>query len=329
MPETVFDLIIVGAGPTGLFASFYAGIRGMRFKIIDSLDQVGGQVSALYPRKDIFDVPAFNRVSGNDFIKGLQDQIKRFNPEYHLGQRIVGLHRREDDVFELTTGEGTKHFSKTVLLALGMGSFQPKKHPNAELEAFEGKGLQYGIQSLDPFKGKRVLIVGGGDSALDWALMLEPLCEKVTLIHRRDAFRAHESTVHKLKESKVDVKLWYELETVRGNGRVEEAVLKNNQDQHTEVMPVDFVLPNFGVLASHEALESWGLKVVGNKIPVNEKMETNLPGVYAAGDICTHPGKLDLISTGLGEAATAANFARTFLNPTEKAEPVHSSSLKW
>jgi thioredoxin reductase (NADPH) len=329
MPQTVYDLLIVGAGPTGLFAGFYAGIRGMSFKIIDSLDQVGGQVSALYPNKDIFDVPAFTRVTGKEFIKRLQDQVKRFKPEYHLGQRVVGLTRRDDGVFELTTAEGAKHYSKTVLLALGMGSFRPKKHPNPEIDVYEGKGLQYGIHSLEPFKGKRVLVVGGGDSALDWALMLEPLCQKVTLIHRRDAFRAHESTIQKLKESKVDVKLWYELETVRGNGRVEEAVLFQNNTKENETLKVDFVLPNFGVLASLDFLKDWGLRLEDGKIPVNARMETNIPGVYAAGDICTHPGKLDLISTGLGEAATAANFVRTFLNPTEKAEPAHSSSFKW
>ena len=172
------------------------------------------------------------------------------------------------------------------------------------------------------------MIVGGGDSALDWALMLEPIASQVTLIHRRDEFRAHESSVQKLKASKVEVKLWYELKTVKGNGRVEEAVIYENHTKAEETVPIDFVVLNFGFQASLSFLKDWGLTLEKNKIPVNQKMETNIPGIYAAGDIVTHPGKLDLIVTGFSEGATAVNFAKTYINPNEKAEPGHSSSLK-
>lgn len=329
MSEEVFDLTIIGGGPTGMFAGFYAGLRGLKFKIVDSLEQLGGQVSAMYPEKDIFDVAGFPRVSGKKLVQDLEEQLMRFRPPLALGERIINLVKRPDNIFELTTDKGGKHHSKAVVLALGMGSFTPKKHPNKELEAYEGKGLQYGVLSLEPFKGKRALIVGGGDSALDWALMLEPICSKVTLIHRRDEFRAHESSVQKLKASKVDIKLWYELRTVRGKGKVEEAVIYENHTNQDEVLPVDFVVPNFGFLASLTFLKDWGIQLEKNKIPVNQKMETNVPGIYAAGDIVTHPGKLDLIATGFAEGATAVNFSKTYINPSEKATPGHSSNLKW
>ena len=329
MAEEVFDLIIIGAGPTGMFGGFYAGLRGMKFMIIDSMEALGGQVSAMYPEKDIFDVAGFPRVSGKRLVSDLEEQLKRFKPELVLGEKVAKVNRRMDNVFELSTDKGGKHYCKTIVLALGMGSFTPKKHPNAELVPFEGKGVQYGVLSLDPFKGKRVVVVGGGDSALDWALMLEPICDKVTLIHRRDEFRAHEASVKKLKASKVDIKLWYELKTVRGKDKVQEAVIYENHTMAEEVLPVDFVVLNFGFQASLSFLKDWGLTLEKNKIPVNQKMETNVPGIYAAGDIVTHPGKLDLIATGFAEGATAVNFAKTYINPNEKAEPGHSSSLKW
>jgi ferredoxin/flavodoxin---NADP+ reductase len=329
MSDEVVDLTIIGAGPTGLFAGFYAGLRGMKFRIIDSLEQVGGQAGAMYPEKDIFDVPGFPRVTGNQLIKNLSEQIDHFKPEMALGQKVTSLVKGPDGIFDLGTAEGQKYRTRAILLALGMGSFRPKKHPNKDFEAYEGKGLQYGIQSLEPFRGKRALIVGGGNSAVDWALMLEPICSQVTLIHRRDGFRAHESAVKKLMSSKVDVKLWYELRTVRGAGRVEEAVIYENHNNQDEVLKVDFAILNFGFLASLDFLKQWGLELEKNKIRVNQRMETNVPGIYAAGDITTHPGKLALIATGFAEGATAVNFARTYLNPAEKAEPGHSSNLNW
>jgi len=329
MIEDVFDLIIVGAGPAGMFAGFYAGLRGMKFKVIDSLEALGGQVSAMYPEKDIFDVAGFPRVSGKRLVKDLEEQLMRFKPPLVLGEKVANLAKGTDGIFELTTDKGNKHHCKAVVLTLGMGSFTPKKHPNPELVPYEGYGVQYGVLSLDPFRNKRALIVGGGDSALDWALMLEPICDKVTLIHRRDEFRAHEDSVKKLKASKVAVKLWYELRTVEGKGRVERAIIYENHTKAEETLPVDFVVLNFGFQASLDFLKSWGLTLERNKIPVNQKMETNVPGIYAAGDIVTHPGKLDLIATGFSQGATAVNFAKTYINPNEKAEPGHSSNLKW
>jgi thioredoxin reductase (NADPH) len=329
MAEEIFDIIIIGAGPAGMFGGFYAGLRGMKFKIIDSLEALGGQVAAMYPEKDIFDVAGFPRIAGKELVKELEEQLLRFHPPLILGEKVSTVVKRPDQIFELTTDKGTKHHCKAVVLTLGMGSFTPKKHPNPELVPFEGKGVNYGVLSLEPFKGKKVMIVGGGDSALDWALMLEPIASHVTLIHRRDEFRAHESSVQKLQASKVEIKLWYELKTVKGNGRVEEAVIYENHTKAEEVIPVDFVVLNFGFQASLSFLKDWGLTLEKNKIPVNQKMETNVPGIYAAGDIVTHPGKLDLIATGFSEGATAVNFAKVYINPSEKAEPGHSSSLKW
>lgn len=327
--EEIVDISIVGGGPAGMFAAFYAGIRGMSFKIIDSLEALGGQVSAMYPEKDIFDVAGFPRVAGKDLVKQLEAQLMRFKPTLALGEKVLSVVKRPDNVFELTTQEGKKHFSKTVLLTLGMGSFTPKKHPNADLVPFEGKGVNYGVLSMEPFKGKDILVVGGGDSAIDWALMLEPIAHSVTLIHRREEFRAHESSVQKLKDSTCKVKLWYELRTVKGKDRVEEAVIYENHTNQDETIKADFVVLNFGFQASLGFLKEWGLTLAKNKIPVTPKMETNIPGIYAAGDIVTHPGKLDLIATGFSEGATAVNFAKTYINPGERAEPGHSSNLKW
>ncbi len=329
MAEDIFDVTIIGAGPTGMFGGFYAGLRGMKCKIIDSMEALGGQVSAMYPEKDIFDVAGFPRISGKKLCQDLEEQLMRFHPLIILGEKVLTLVKRPtDNVFEMTTDKGNKHFTKAVVLALGMGSFTPKKHPNPELVPYEGKGVNYGVLSLEPFKGKRVLIVGGGDSALDWALMLEPIASKVTLVHRRDEFRAHESSVQKLKVSKVEIKLWHELKTVKGNGKVEEAVIYENHTMAEETLPMDFVVLNFGFQASLSFLKDWGINLEKNKIPVNPKMETNVPGIYAAGDIVTHPGKLDLIATGFAEGAIAVNFSKTYINPGEKAEPGHSSSLK-
>lgn len=328
MNEDVFDLTIVGAGPAGMFGGFYAGLRSMKFKIIDSMQALGGQISALYPEKEVYDVAGFPRVSGKDLVKELQEQLVRFNPPMFFGEKVVQLTKREFNVFELTTDKGTKHFTRTVLLNIGMGSFAAKKHPNPELEPFEGKGVLYGVQSLEPFKGKRVLIVGGGDSAVDWAFMLEAVCEKVTFIHRRDAFRAQEDSVNRLNASKIEVKLWHELKTVQGKDWVEKAVIFENHTHAEEILSVDYVIINFGFQASLDFLKSWGLLLEKNKIPVNEKMETNVPGIYAAGDIITHPGKLNLIVSGFAEAATAVNFAKSYLNPNERPEPGHSSSMR-
>ena len=327
--EEIVDINIVGGGPSGMFAAFYAGIRGMNFKIIDSLEALGGQVSAMYPEKDIFDVAGFPRVAGKDLVKQLETQLMRFKPNLALGEKVLSLTKRPDNIFELTTQNGKKHLSKTVLLTLGMGSFTPKKHPNADLAPFEGKGVNYGVLSMEPFKGKDIVVVGGGDSAIDWALMLEPIAHSVTLIHRRDEFRAHESSVQKLKASTVKLKLWYELRTVKGKDHVEEAVIYENHTNQDETLKADFVVLNFGFQATLGFLKEWGLTLEKNKIPVTPKMETNIPGIYAAGDIVTHPGKLDLIATGFAEGATAFNFAKTYINPHEKAEPGHSSSLKW
>ena len=190
MLEEVFDIIIIGAGPAGMFGGFYAGLRGMKVKLIDSLEQLGGQISAMYPEKDIYDVAGFPRVAGKELVKDLEEQLSRFHPTLSLGEKVTSLVKRPDQIFELTTDKGLNHHSKTVVLTLGMGSFTPKKHPNPELMPFEGKGVNYGVLSLEPFKGKRVIIVGGGDSALDWALMLEPIASHVMLLHRRDEFRA-------------------------------------------------------------------------------------------------------------------------------------------
>jgi thioredoxin reductase len=321
----LFDLTIVGGGPTGLFASFYAGFRTLKVKIIDSLEELGGQITALYPEKHIFDVAGFPKVYGKDLVKGLVEQGLQYKPAVCLGEKVEMMQALPDKNYELTTQKGT-HLSKVVLITIGVGAFKPKRIPAPGIEAYEGKGLSYFVPDVSKYDAKRLVIVGGGDSALDWALNLYPRAASVSLVHRRDGFRAHEENVRLLKESPVTLKLFNEVKEIRGKNRVESVVLVNNKTQAEEIMPADEVLACLGFDASVGPLAQWGLKLQGNDIPVTTRMETNLPGVYAAGDVAHYPGKVKLIACGFGEAAIAVNNAAAYLNPGASVFPGHSSS---
>jgi thioredoxin reductase (NADPH) len=323
------DLAIIGAGPVGLFAAFYAGLRRMSVKLIDSLDVLGGQLVTLYPEKYIYDVAGFPKVLAKDLARELVEQGMQYGAVACLGEQASELIDLPQGGFLIRTSKG-EHRARSVVISAGVGSFTPKKLAIANEADFhhEGGGLHYFVKNLGLFAGKRVLVVGGGDSAVDWANMLHPIAAKVTLIHRRDGFRAHEDSVVKLRASPVEIKVFYELRSIEGeNGRVRRATIYDNRTNVDETIDVDHVLVNIGFASSLGPIRNWGLELEKGAIKVDSTMRTNRPGIYAAGDICTYVGKLKLIATGFGEAAIAVNFAKTFIDPAAKAFPGHSSDM--
>jgi ferredoxin/flavodoxin---NADP+ reductase len=325
VPE-LFDLTIIGGGPTGLFGAFYAGLRGMRTKIVDSLDQLGGQLNALYPEKFIYDVAGFPAVLAKTLSHELTKQAMQYHPTIALNQQVLRLCRLDPDRLELVT-DREAHHSRTVLIAAGGGAFTPKRLPGREYQQYEGRGLHYFIRDMTEFARKSILVVGGGDSAVDWALNLMRVTRDVTLIHRRDSFRAHEDSVQKLYESPVKVRTFYELRGINGDGRVEGATIYDNRTQVEETLNVDAVLVNIGFISTLGPIRDWGLELNKEGIVVTSRMETNLPGVFAAGDVVSYPGKLKLIATGFGEAAIAVNHAKVFIDPDSSSFPGHSSTV--
>ncbi len=330
MSQDVYDLTIVGAGPTGLFAAFYAGLRQMKTKVIDALDEPGGQLAVLYPEKYIFDVPGYTKVLAKDLVKNLVEQAFQFRPTVVLGERVTGL-RRSDSVLELSTDRGTTHYSKAVLVAAGVGAFSPNRLEAQGASDYEGKGVYYSVKDKSAFAGKNLLIVGGGDSAVDWALTMKDTAKKITLVHRRDVFRAHELSVRELMNSNVDIKLFYEVRKVIGDGtKLTQAVIFDNRSQAETTVDADAILVNIGFRADLGPIKDWGLEIEGREIRTNGKMETNMPGVYVAGDIAgpIDGVKLNLIATGYAQAALAVNVAKAFVDPNSKIFPGHSSETK-
>jgi thioredoxin reductase (NADPH) len=323
----VYDITIIGGGPVGLFGLFYGGMRNARCKIIDSLPELGGQLAALYPEKYIYDMPGFPKVTAKELVKHMVEQALANKPTVCLGERVLGLRRDEKNVFHLTTNK-REHLTRTVVIAIGAGAFTPKKLGNPEIEKYEGKGLAYVVKSLDEFAGKRVLIVGGGDSAVDWSLSLIDRAVSVTLIHRRDQFRAHEDSVNKLMNSAVKVRTFHELRSLAGGDRVRQAVIFHNKTRQEETIDADAVVLNLGFTANLGPIKEWGVETRNGDIAVNSRMETNIPGVYCCGDVATYDGKLKLIATGVGEACVAVNHAKAFVDPHAKAFPGHSSTLE-
>ncbi|MER2090602.1 MAG: NAD(P)/FAD-dependent oxidoreductase, partial [Sporosarcina sp.] len=298
----VFDLTIIGGGPTGLFAAFYAGMRQMSVKIIESLPQLGGQLSALYPEKYIYDVAGFPKIRAQDLIENLKEQMELFPPAaVCLDQSVEKLEKLEDGTILLTTNKDM-HYSKTVLITAGNGAFQPKKLALEKAVTYENSNLHYFVEDLTQFADKKVQVFGGGDSAVDWSLMLEPIAKEVNIAHRRDKFRAHESSVSTLKASTVNVLTPYEPVDFIGEERIEQVVLQDVKSKQQIVIDVDAVLVNYGFVSSLGPIKDWGLKIEKNSIVVNSKMETTIEGVYAVGDINTYEGKVKLIATGFGEA---------------------------
>lgn len=322
----VFDVTVIGGGPTGLFAAYYAGFRGLRVKIVDSQPDLGGQITALYPDKFIYDVAGFPKILGKDLVTGLVEQAMQYEPAVELNEEIRTCEPQGDGIIRLA-GTNAVHHTRVALITAGIGAFSPKTYGRPEFDRYAGHGLAYAVRRKDDYRDKAVLVVGGGDSALDWALNLLPVAREITLIHRRDGFRAHADSVKKLFESPVTVKVFYELKALRGDGQVADAVVVSNKTKEEEVLKVDAVLAFLGLISNLGAIASWGLALEDDSIVVNTKMETNVSGVYAAGDIVTYPGKLKLIATGFGEAATAVNNAARYINPEASVFPGHSSAI--
>lgn len=325
--KKVYDVTIIGGGPVGLFTAFYGGMRQASVNIIESLPQLGGQLAALYPEKYIYDIAGFPKIRAQELVNNLKEQMATFDPTITLEQSVEKIEKQEDGTFKLITNK-EEHYSKTIIITAGNGAFQPRKLELDNAEQYEGKNMHYFIDDLNHFAGKKVVVFGGGDSAVDWALMLEPIAEKVTIVHRRDKFRAHEHSVENLQNSKVDIKTPYVPAEIIGDGNeIKQVVLQKAREEETETLDVDAVIVNFGFVSSLGPIKEWGLEIKRNSIIVNSKMETNIPGIYAAGDICTYDGKVKLIACGFGEAPIAINNAKAYIDPKARVQPLHSTSM--
>ena len=325
--QKVYDITIIGGGPTGLFTAFYGGMRKASVKIIESLPQLGGQLSTLYPEKYIYDVAGFPKVKAQDLVNNLKEQMTQFEPTVCLEQAVENVEKQADGVFKLTTDKEV-HYTKTIIITAGNGAFQPRRLDLEGASTYEGKNMHYFIDDLKYFTGKKVVICGGGDSAVDWALMLEPIAEKVTLVHRRDKFRAHEHSVEELHKSSVEIKTpFVPTEVIGDEEKMKQLVLEEVRGDAKEALDLDELIVNFGFVSSLGPIKDWGLDIEKNSIVVNSKMETNIPGIYAAGDVSTYDGKVKLIASGFGEAPTAVNNAKAYFDPDARVQPLHSTSL--
>lgn len=325
--EKIYEITIIGGGPTGIFAAFYGGMRKTSVKILESMPQLGGQLAALYPEKYIYDVAGFPKVRGQELVNNLVEQARHFDPAICLNEKVLDV-EREGEHFKITTQIGY-HFSKTILITAGVGAFQPRKLRLPDARKFERTNLHYFVSDLQAFQGQRVLISGGGDSAVDWALMLEPIADEVTLVHRRNEFRAHEHSVENLRKSKVQVLTPKEIAALHGEEQIESVTLFDKKTKQTSDHEIDALIVNFGFVSSLGPITEWGLDIEKGSIVVNSRMETNIPGIYAAGDIATYPGKVKLIATGFGEAPTAVNNAKQYIDPDAKLQPGHSSNMSF
>ena len=324
------DITIIGGGPTGLFARFYAGMRGVSAQIIDALPQLGGQLTALYPEKYIFDVGGFPKVLAKDLVRSLAEQSAQFGAREHLNQRVTGL-EEEDGHLVIVTEEG-RFPSRSIVIAAGIGAFTARRLPQACADPWYGRGIFDVVTDPEEYRGKRVVIIGGGDSAFDWAQQLLDRAARVTLVHRSDRFRAHGATVADVQraaaEGRADVFTFHELLDIEGDGeRLTGIVIRETKTKATRAVPSDVVLPMLGYKSDLGELLNWGLTLEKDEIVVNTLMETGRPGIYAAGDVTTYPGKLKLIATGFGEAASAVNEAVHWIYPEKKVAPGHSSNM--
>lgn len=325
----LYDITILGAGPAGLYGAFYAGLRQMRTKIIETLPEPGGQLAVLYPEKYIYDVAGLPKIQAKDLVKNLVQQVEQWHPEMYFNERAQELTRLEDGIWRLVTDRAT-HYTRTVVICAGIGAFQPNRLNNESIERFEnGGGVYYFVQDKKLFHRKNLLVIGGGDSAVDWALNLKDYAESVTLIHRREGFRAHESSVAALMNSSVRVLTYHELRCLEGDSQVTGAVIFDNRTGEEKAIPVDAVLLNLGFKADLGPIKDWGLTFDKRYIRVNSRHETNLPGIYAAGDISKQPDiePLNLISTGFAQAAVAVNHAYNYITG-KSIFPGHSSELR-
>ena len=330
MTHEITDITIIGGGPTGLFAAFYAGMRGATSQIVDALPQLGGQLTALYPEKYIFDVGGFSKILAKDLVNALVEQAAQFHFKSHLNQNVTAL-EQSGDHFVLVT-ETDRFPTRAIIIAAGIGAFSPRRLPQACAEPWYGRGIFDRVSNPEEFRGQRIVIIGGGDSAFDWAQQLRDRARAVTLVHRSDRYRAHGATVADVvaaaTEGRTTLLPFHELHDVLSeDDRLTGVTLRDVKAKTTRDVEADAVLPMLGFHSDIGALGEWGLNCVNDEIVVNSMMETGRAGIYAAGDITTYSGKLKLIATGFGEAATAVNQAVHWIYPTKKVDPGHSSNM--
>jgi thioredoxin reductase (NADPH) len=316
------DILIIGAGPTGLFAVFEAGLLKLKCHILDALPQAGGQLSELYPKKPIYDIPGFPEVLAGDLVDNLMEQIKQFEPGFTLGERAETIAKQEDGSFIVTSNKGKKFHASVVAIAGGLGSFEPRKPLIQDIEFYEDKGIKYFIKNPEKFRDKRVVIAGGGDSALDWSIFLSNIASEVTLIHRRNEFRGALDSVEKVQELKDSGKIRMitpaEVVGLNGAEHLESIDIEENGAHRT--IPTDYFIPLFGLTPKLGPIGDWGLEIEKNAIKVNNALDyqTNIPGIFAIGDVNTYPGKLKLILCGFHEATLMCQAAYQIINPGKK-----------
>ena len=325
----VYDIAIIGGGPVGLFAAFYAGMRGATTIIADSLEELGGELMAIYPEKYIYDIAGFPKILAKDYVEPAVEQARSMGAEVALRTEVTGLKRNDaKDLIHLETTKG-EIVARAVIICAGIGAFEPKRLEVDGVERFEGgKGVHYFAKRIDDFRDKRVFIVGGGDSAVDWAVTLGPIAEHVTLVHR-SKFRAHEHTVQQLLHGPADVFYpGYVVTAVHGDERLEAVTYQDTESGEETTCKVDEMICAIGFKADLGPLKTWGLETERNQIAVDKiTMETNIPGVYGAGDIVTYPAKFRLIATGVAEAVSAVNHAVIRFNPDARLDPGHSTNI--
>ncbi|OMP67285.1 NAD(P)/FAD-dependent oxidoreductase [Domibacillus epiphyticus] len=322
----VYDITVIGGGPTGFFTAFYGGMRQCSVKIIESMPQLGGQLAALYPEKYIYDVAGFPPIRAQELVNNLTSQIEQFHPTISLEECVLNVEKQADDSFRITTDKAI-HYSKAIIITAGAGAFEPRRLEHEMAAKYEGQNLHYFISDVNSFKNKKVVVIGGGDSAVDWSMMLEPIAKEVHLVHRRDKFRAHESSVENLKNSRVTMHTPYTVKDLIGEEKLNRIVLEHVKTKEEKMADIDELIVNFGFVSSLGPIKEWGLHLEKGSIVVNTKMETNIPGIYAAGDITAYPGKVKLIAVGFGEGPTAVNNAKGYIDPGAKLQPGHSSSM--
>jgi thioredoxin reductase (NADPH) len=316
------DICIIGAGPVGLFAVFEAGLLKMRCHLVDVLPQIGGQLSEIYPKKPIYDIPGFPEIKAGELVENLAKQIEPFKPTFSLGEKVTTVLRKEDGGFELATADGTVISCKVIVIAGGLGCFEPRKPEIDNLDKFEGKGILYFVKDPEALRGKKLVITGGGDSALDWTIHLASLAKHITLIHRNETFRGAPDSAQKVldlaRAGKIDLMLSTNLKSVSGNGHLA-SVSCVDHEKNMRTIDSDYLIPLFGLSPKLGPIGEWGLTLDKNAIPVNTiDYSTNIPGIYAIGDINVYPGKLKLILSGFHEAALMAQSAFRFVHPDQK-----------
>ncbi|WP_243473754.1 NAD(P)/FAD-dependent oxidoreductase [Winogradskyella sp. MH6] len=316
------DILIIGAGPTGLFTVFEAGLLKLKCHLIDALPQPGGQCSEIYPKKPIYDIPAYPEILAGDLTNKLMEQCKQFEPGFTLGERADTIEKQEDGSFIVTTNKGTKHKAPVVAIAGGLGSFEPRKPLIDNISDYEDKGVEYMIKEPEMYRNKRVVIAGGGDSALDWSIFLSDVASEVTLIHRRNEFRGHLDSVEKVQElksaGKINLITPAEVVGLEGEGKIESVTVK--QEAKVFKKECDHFVPLFGLSPKLGPIANWGLEIEKNAIKVNNALDyqTNIPGIFAIGDVNTYPGKLKLILCGFHEATLMCQAAYQIINPGKR-----------